>query len=201
MLVSALGIYAALLLCTRLSGLRSFSKMSSFDFAITVAFGSIVASTLLAESPALVTGVGGLVVLFLIQAITAFARRRSYRIERLVGNEPLLLMAGPDLLPANLDAARVTVDDIRAKLRLGLLRFHTSAALASANRVLQGASRRIVASHDQDSQRRRARFAAQPFGASAVFRQSSVLALLRRMTARQALRLVLPQNSAWRGLA
>ena len=49
-------------------------------------------------------------------------------------------------------------------------------ALASANRVLQGASRSIVACHDQDSQRRRARFAAQPFGTSAVLRQYSVLA-------------------------
>ena len=79
--------------------------------------------------------------------------------------------------------------------------FHTSAALETANRVLQGASRRTVACHDQDSQRRRAPlvnflWAAQPFGTSAqkltIRRQSSVLVRLRRMTARRALRLVLP---------
>ena len=117
MLVSALAIYIALMVCTRLAGLRSFSKMSSFDFAITVAFGSIMASTLLAKSPALITGVAGLVTLFLVQSATAFARRKSYRIERLVGNEPMVLMAGPELLAENLNTARVTVDDIRAKLR------------------------------------------------------------------------------------
>ena len=92
-------------------------KMSSFDFAITVAFGSIMASTLLAKSPALITGVAGLVTLFVIQSVPAYARRKSYRIERLVGNEPLVLMAGADLLPDNLNTARVTVDDIRGKLR------------------------------------------------------------------------------------
>ena len=36
-LLTGIGIYAALLVPTRLTGLRSFSKMSSFDFAITVA--------------------------------------------------------------------------------------------------------------------------------------------------------------------
>lgn len=41
--LSALGIYLTLVLFTRLAGLRSFSKMSSFDFAITVGIGTVPA--------------------------------------------------------------------------------------------------------------------------------------------------------------
>ena len=118
MALSAMGIYLALLVFTRLAGLRSFSKMSSFDFAITVAFGSILASTILAKSPALLTGILGLGLLYLIQALVAKSRRLSRLAERMVDNNPLLLMAGSTILEANLEKARITVDDLRSKLRL-----------------------------------------------------------------------------------
>ena len=39
--ITAVGIYIAIILFTRIAGKRSFSKMSSFDFAMTVAIGSI----------------------------------------------------------------------------------------------------------------------------------------------------------------
>ncbi|KEZ79383.1 DUF421 domain-containing protein [Salinisphaera hydrothermalis] len=118
MLVSTLGIYVALLLFTRLSGLRSFSKMSSFDFAITVALGSILASTVLSKNPALLTGVGALAVLYLIQYVVARGRRTSPWVKRLVDNEPRVLMAGEDILAHNMRAARITEGDLNSKLRL-----------------------------------------------------------------------------------
>lgn len=45
-IVKAVAIYAGLLFLARTAGLRSFAKMSSFDFAMTVAMGSLFASTL-----------------------------------------------------------------------------------------------------------------------------------------------------------
>jgi len=39
-LVSSCTVYAAILLYTRIVGPRSFSKMSSADFAMTIAVGS-----------------------------------------------------------------------------------------------------------------------------------------------------------------
>ncbi|MES1926822.1 YetF domain-containing protein [Salinisphaera sp. T31B1] len=118
MLVSTLGIYIALMLFTRLSGLRSFSKMSSFDFAITVAFGSILASTILSDTPALATGVAGLGLLYLIQYAVARSRRLSRSIERWVDNEPMVLMVGDQMLANNMDAARVTREDLYSKVRM-----------------------------------------------------------------------------------
>lgn len=115
--LSAVGIYLALLLCTRLAGLRSFSKMSSFDFAITVATGSLVATVLLSKDPPLIQGGMGLVMLFGIQYLISFARSRSSTFAHVVDNDALLLMAGTEVLHDNLAASRVTLNDIRAKLR------------------------------------------------------------------------------------
>ncbi|GAB3686121.1 DUF421 domain-containing protein [Salinisphaera aquimarina] len=117
-LISGLGIYIALMLFTRIAGLRSFSKMSSFDFAITIAFGSVIASTLMAESPPLATGVFALAVLYTIQYAVSRARRASPLVERVVDNEPLVVMVGPDVLSANLDEARMTLGDLKSKLRM-----------------------------------------------------------------------------------
>tara|TARA_R110002073_G_scaffold35970_16_gene104930 strand:- start:32 stop:577 length:546 start_codon:yes stop_codon:yes gene_type:complete len=117
-LISGLGIYVTLLLLTRLSGLRSFSKMSSFDFAITIAFGSVIASTLLTKSPSLVSGCFGLAVLFLIQYIVSRSRRLAAFVESIVDNEPMLLMAGDRILDENLTRARVTNDDLNSHLRV-----------------------------------------------------------------------------------
>ncbi|GAB3677883.1 DUF421 domain-containing protein [Salinisphaera aquimarina] len=116
--ISAIGIYISLLVLTRLCGLRSFSKMSSFDFAITVAFGSVLASTILSKSPALVSGITALTTLYLIQYLVAKSRRSARFVGRLVDNEPLLLMAGNRVLTANLDIARITEGDLRSKLRM-----------------------------------------------------------------------------------
>lgn len=116
-LLSGLGIYLTLLLFTRLTGLRSFSKMSSFDFAITVAFGSIVATTLLTKNPPLIAGAFGLAVLFGIQYTVSNSRRFSAALEKLFDNKPLLIMAGEQVLSDHLDEARMTEEDLKYKLR------------------------------------------------------------------------------------
>ncbi|NGP90035.1 DUF421 domain-containing protein [Fodinibius halophilus] len=116
-LLSTIGIYIILIVLTRMSGLRSFSKMSSFDFAITVAFGSIIASTVLAEDPPLLQAAAGLISLFGIQMIVSSLRGSSTVMSTLVDNEPILLMRGTEILDENLREAKVTHNDLRAKLR------------------------------------------------------------------------------------
>jgi uncharacterized membrane protein YcaP (DUF421 family) len=113
--LSTVAIFVSLILYTRLAGLRSFSKMSSFDFAITVAFGSLLSSVALSNS-SLVDGIVALGTLYGIQAAVALARRYG-RFSRVVDNQPLLLMAGRHMIAENLDRARVTEGDVRAKLR------------------------------------------------------------------------------------
>lgn len=115
-ILSALGIYIMVILFTRLAGKRSFSKMSSFDFAMTVAVGSVIASTILSPSVNLIDGIVGLASIYCLQISVAIGRRLNF-IKRIVDNTPLLLMDGKEILHDNLRKARVTESDLRSKLR------------------------------------------------------------------------------------
>ncbi|GIV58149.1 MAG: hypothetical protein KatS3mg042_1062 [Rhodothermaceae bacterium] len=114
-LLSGLGIYVVLLALTRLMGLRSFAKMSSFDFAITVAFGSVIASTLLTPSPSLLNGAFGLAVLFGIQYLISHVRRRAGVVEQLRLHAFLIAARGSFDPP---DAARIGQEDALREARV-----------------------------------------------------------------------------------
>ena len=114
--VSAVGVLAAVIVLIRLNGLRSLSKMSSFDFAVTVAVGSIVASTLLSDAVSLLDGVIGVASLLFAQRLVARARV-SAGASALVDNTPMVLMVGERMIDAALRSGRVTRDDVLGKLR------------------------------------------------------------------------------------
>ena len=116
-LVSTLGIYVVLILFTRMAGLRTFSKMSSVDFAVTVAIGSLLASTILLKDPPLSRSVVALAALFLLQYAFSLIRLGSHRMKGVVDNTPILVMAGGEILFDNLRQARMTEDDLFSKLR------------------------------------------------------------------------------------
>lgn len=115
--LTAVAVYALVLIYTRLAGLRSFAKMSSFDFAMTVAIGSMVASSIISENPALVQSAVAIAAIYVLQLTLGSARRRWSWVQDLVDNEPLLLMDGPEMLHDNMRKGRVTEDDLWGKLR------------------------------------------------------------------------------------
>ena len=113
--VSTLCVYTLVVLLTRMAGPRSLAKMSSFDFAATVAVGSTLASTALG-SVALADGAATLVLLFGLQAVVAVLRRRG-AFGGLVDNSPLLLMAGAEILDDHLRQARISREELLGQLR------------------------------------------------------------------------------------
>ncbi|MEX2291557.1 MAG: YetF domain-containing protein [Mycobacteriales bacterium] len=115
-LVAACAVYLAVILLTRLAGVRSLAKMSSFDFAATVAVGSAVASTSAGSVP-LTAGLLVLALLYALQYVVATLRRRNL-LHGLVDNPPILLMAGPQVLEANLRHARISREELWSQLRL-----------------------------------------------------------------------------------
>ncbi|GAB5534974.1 MAG: DUF421 domain-containing protein [Rubricoccaceae bacterium] len=115
--LSTLAIYVVLIALLRLAGLRSFSKMSSFDFAVTVAIGSVIASTVLTPSPPMLQAAIALASLFGVQYSIAWLRKRTSWMEHLVDNEPLILMTREGMVRENMKRARVTEHDVWAKLR------------------------------------------------------------------------------------
>jgi uncharacterized membrane protein YcaP (DUF421 family) len=116
-LVSSLAIYVALIVYTRIMGMRSFSKMSSFDFALTIAIGSVVANVALMKSPPLLLGLVILAFLFGLQWAVANIRQHWDSGQKYLDNTPLLLMRGQEILDDNLMEANVTRAELFAKLR------------------------------------------------------------------------------------
>ena len=114
--VSATCIYLAVLTYTRLAGVRSFAKMSAFDFAMTVAVGSLMAGVATSPSATLANGVIALGVLYGLQVAIALLRRR-HSLSRLIDNRPVLLVAHGRVRDEGLAAARMTRDDLHTKLR------------------------------------------------------------------------------------
>lgn len=114
--LTAISIYAALIIFTRIAGKRSFSKMSSFDFAMTVAVGSLLATTILSSSVSMLEGAIGLAMVYILQISAALMRRFKW-FKNMIDNSPLLLMDGQNILHNNLKKARVTEGDLRSKLR------------------------------------------------------------------------------------
>ena len=115
--LSALGLYGGLIVFTRLMGLRSFSKLSSYDFAMTVAIGSILASTILSDSPSLAQGLVAVAVLFLIQGTISVIRRKSKPLKSLIDNQAIILMAHGEYFCDNLKEANLTKSDVQEVLR------------------------------------------------------------------------------------
>jgi len=121
---TAVGIFVLLIIYTRILGLRSFSKMSSFDFAMTIAVGSLLATTIISKSTSLLAGAIAIGSLFVIQGSLSFLRKCTNWFSKVVDNEPLLLMRDGVIFYDALKVSRVTENDLIAKLReANVLRF------------------------------------------------------------------------------
>lgn len=145
--ISAPVAYLALVVFSRIAGLRSFSNMTNFDLAATVAFGSMLATTIVSAKVPLLVGVTGLAFLFITQSLVARARR-SGRPARILENRPLLLMYGGRMLPGNMEKAKVNAYDLHAKLRLaGVTQFDGVEAM-----LLETTGEVSVLLHDPDGQ-------------------------------------------------
>ena len=115
--LSAIGFYFCLILFTRIMGLRSFSKLSSYDFAMTIAVGSILASTVLSDTPALPQGLLAVIMLFLLQALVSMIRRQFKPVKALIDNQPIILMAYGEYFWDNLQEANLSTSDVQEVLR------------------------------------------------------------------------------------
>lgn len=113
--LSTVVMIAAAIAVIRLVGLRALSKMSSFDFVVTIALGSTVAAVAATSTP-IEQGLLAFATLLAVQWIISVVRHRT-ELDRVVDNEPILLMDGPRILRDNLSEARVTENDLIAKLR------------------------------------------------------------------------------------
>ena len=109
LLLTAMGMVWVVVL-VRINGLRSFSKMTNFDFVMTVAVGSLLASASQTNNwEAFLQAMIAMATLFLVQSVTARMRRQSDTIEAVMRNGQIIESA--------LAETRVARSDLMAKLR------------------------------------------------------------------------------------
>jgi uncharacterized membrane protein YcaP (DUF421 family) len=109
--------YAAMVAMLRLSGKRTLSKMNMFDFVVTVALGSLLASTILSESVSLSEGITAFAVLIASQFVVTWISVRSETFKRLVKAEPTLLYHDGEFLRDAMRKQRVTHEEILCAAR------------------------------------------------------------------------------------
>lgn len=106
----------AVIVLARINGLRSFSKMASFDFALTVAAGSVLA-TMMTSAKTPWPGLVALATLFAARFVISMLRQKWRPMAWMTDNTPLILFYEGQLFEENLALARVTRSEVRAKLR------------------------------------------------------------------------------------
>ena len=109
--------YVALVLLLRASGKRTLSKMNAFDFVVTVALGSTLASILTSRNLSLVQGVTALALLIALQLVNTFAAVRWPGYQRLLKAQPTLVFFNGRFLDDALRRQRVTRDEVIAAMR------------------------------------------------------------------------------------
>lgn len=115
--LTTITLYFMIIVFARFSGVRSFAQMSTYDIAVVIALGSLIATTAASKTPSLAQGVVAISVLYLTQLAVSRLRSRFRLFEAATDNRPILLMgAGGEMKYANMRVARVTEDDIRTHL-------------------------------------------------------------------------------------
>ena len=129
LIIGVLG-YVALVFWLRISGKRTLSKWNVFDFVVTIALGSILASVIISKSVALLEGILAFVVLIGLQYLITWLSVRSSKFAALVKAEPTLLLSDGEYCTAALKSQRVTKSEIRAAIRgAGILAIEDVAAV------------------------------------------------------------------------
>lgn len=109
--------YISLILLLRLSGKRTLSKMNAFDFVVTVAIGSTLATILLNKKISLAEGVTAFIVLIGMQYIVAFLSVRFKTISSLIKSEPQLLYYDHDYMKKAMERERIMEVEILQAVR------------------------------------------------------------------------------------
>ncbi|MGI9055255.1 MAG: DUF421 domain-containing protein [Pyrinomonadaceae bacterium] len=109
--------YVALIICLRISGKRTLAKWNAFDFVVTIALGSILATQILSRNTPLVEGILAFSFLIVLQFLITKISVYSKFIRDTVKAEPTLLLRKGKFIDKELKRQRVTESEIRAAVR------------------------------------------------------------------------------------
>lgn len=109
--------YAALVVFLRVSGKRTLAKLNAFDFIVTIAIGSTLASVLTSKSLPLADGALALALLVALQFAVAWLTVRVRWFERLVKSRPVAVFRRCEFDEAVMLRERLARDEVLMAIR------------------------------------------------------------------------------------
>jgi len=109
--------YIVIIIMLRISGKRTLAKWNSFDFVVTIAFGSVLASILLSTKDQFGKGIVAFALLVIFQYIITWISVRSSIIQKLIKSEPALLLYRGEMKRDVMKKERIAEGEILAALR------------------------------------------------------------------------------------
>jgi len=116
-LVSTIIAYIMVIIMLRLSGKRSLSKLNLFDFIITIALGSMLASMIVDESTTIVDGFAALSMLLLAQYIITWIALRWSNVANIINPRPTVVYQEGEFLFERMKQVHITEDELLAEIR------------------------------------------------------------------------------------
>ena len=109
--------YAVLVLLLRVSGKRTLAKLNAFDFLVTIALGSTLATIVLDSRTSLVDGVVALWLLVVLQFVVAATTARVPWLRTAMNSAPTILLVDGEPQQAVMRRHRVGMDELRQAVR------------------------------------------------------------------------------------
>ena len=116
-LLSALLTYVLIITFLRISGKRTLAKWNAFDFVVTIALGSMVATTIISKQTTVMQGAAALGGLILLQWIVTSISVRVTWFRGLVKGSPVLIFRHGKFLYGEMERHRITESEILAAMR------------------------------------------------------------------------------------
>ncbi len=110
--------YAALVVCLRVSGKRTLAQLNVFDFIVTVALGSTLATVFLSTDVSWAEGFTAFALLAGLQMLVAWVSTRWPRARGVFTSQPALLLADGEIRHEALHRNRLTESELRQAVRM-----------------------------------------------------------------------------------
>jgi uncharacterized membrane protein YcaP (DUF421 family) len=114
---AAAAAYVSLIVVLRMSGKRTLATLNAFDFVVTVALGSVLATIALAAEVAVVEGVAAFVTLIGLQFVVAWSATRYDLFRSSVKTQAVTLVRDGQLLTDAIKAERLHPEEIHQAVR------------------------------------------------------------------------------------
>lgn len=109
--------YVAMVILLRISGKRTLSKMNAFDFVVTIALGSVLASVALNKSIPLADGITAFIVFIGLQFLFTWLSVRIKPFKTIITSKPALIFYKGNFNYPAMKKERITVEEVYSGAR------------------------------------------------------------------------------------